>query len=83
MIAPNRPACPGSTSRAGVTFRPDSMVGRGQGPINFHMLLILGAGSVVGAYLGAKITPLVNKRAMATSLAVLALGFGVYLAFHA
>jgi uncharacterized membrane protein YfcA len=47
------------------------------------MLLILGAGSVVGAYLGAKITPLVNKRAMATTLAVLALGFGVYLPFHA
>lgn len=53
-----------------------------QGNIDFHMLLILGLGSVVGAYLGAKITPFVNKKALSITLAVLALGFGVYLAFH-
>jgi uncharacterized membrane protein YfcA len=52
------------------------------GNIDFHMLLILGLGSVVGAYLGAKITPFVNKRVLAVTLAVLALGFGIYLAFH-
>jgi uncharacterized membrane protein YfcA len=53
-----------------------------QQAIEFDLLLILGVGSVVGAYLGAKLTTFINKRALAIILAVLALAFGIYLAFH-
>jgi uncharacterized membrane protein YfcA len=50
--------------------------------IDFSVLLILGVGSVTGAYLGSKITSRISKRALAITLAVLALAFGIYLAFH-
>jgi uncharacterized membrane protein YfcA len=50
--------------------------------IDFRVLLILGFGSVTGAYLGSKMTSRISKRALAIILAVLTLAFGIYLAFH-
>lgn len=50
--------------------------------IDFSVLLILGFGSVTGAYLGSKMTSRISKRALAITLAVLTLAFGIYLAFH-
>ncbi len=50
--------------------------------VDFWLLLILGGGSVIGAYLGAKLTTFINRKALAISLAVLTLAFGVFLVFH-
>jgi uncharacterized membrane protein YfcA len=65
-----------------VTSLAGAIVYYQQQAIEFALLLILGVGSVVGAYLGAKLTTFINKRALAIILAVLALAFGIYLAFH-
>jgi uncharacterized membrane protein YfcA len=53
-----------------------------QQAIQLKFLLILGVGSVIGAYFGAKLTVFINKKALAITLALLALAFGVYMAFH-
>jgi uncharacterized membrane protein YfcA len=50
--------------------------------IDFNILLILGIGCIAGAYLGAKITSHINRKALAITLAILTLTFGIYLAFH-
>jgi uncharacterized membrane protein YfcA len=65
-----------------VTSLAGAIVYYQQRAIDFNLLLILGAGSVIGAYFGAKLTTFINKRVLAITLAVLALAFGVYLAFH-
>jgi uncharacterized membrane protein YfcA len=65
-----------------VTSLAGTIVYYQQQAIEFDLLLILGIGSVVGAYLGAKLTTFINKRVLAITLAVLALAFGIYLAFH-
>ncbi len=50
--------------------------------IDFNILLILGVGCIVGAYLGAKITAHINRKMLAITLAVLTIIFGIYLAIH-
>jgi uncharacterized membrane protein YfcA len=65
-----------------VTSLAGAMVYLQRQAIDSSLLLILGTGSVVGAYLGAKLTASINKRVLAVTLAVLALTFGVYLFFH-
>lgn len=53
-----------------------------QQAIDFRLLLILGIGSVIGSYFGSKLTGFINKKVLAITLAILALAFGIYLAFH-
>jgi uncharacterized membrane protein YfcA len=65
-----------------VTSLAGAMVYYQRQAIDFKLLLILGIGSVAGAYMGAKLTTFIDKKALAISLAVLALAFGVFLAFH-
>jgi hypothetical protein len=50
----------------------------GQG-IDFGLVLILGVGSVVGAYVGAKLTRRIDKRLLTVVLACLTLAFAVYM----
>ncbi len=53
-----------------------------QQAIDFSLVLVMSAGAVTGAYLGAKLTTVINKKVLAIVLAVLALVFAVYLALH-
>ncbi len=53
-----------------------------QQAIDFKLVLVMSAGSVIGAYLGAKLTAVINKKVLAIVLAILALAFAVYLALH-
>jgi uncharacterized membrane protein YfcA len=66
-----------------VTSLAGALVYYRQQAIDFRLLLILGVGSVVGAYVGAKLTTFINKKVLAITLALLTLAFGVYLALHA
>jgi uncharacterized membrane protein YfcA len=54
----------------------------GKQSINFVLVLALGIWSAVGAYMGARLTSKVNRKTLAIVLAILALVFGVFLAFH-
>jgi hypothetical protein len=47
--------------------------------IDFGLVLILGVGSVVGAYAGAKLTKRIDKRLLTVVLACLTLAFAVYM----
>jgi uncharacterized membrane protein YfcA len=65
-----------------VTSLAGSAIYYQQQSINLVLVLILGTGSVVGAYWGAKINTIINKEVLAVTLAILALAFGIYLALH-
>ncbi|MGO9388520.1 MAG: sulfite exporter TauE/SafE family protein [Methanobacterium sp.] len=50
--------------------------------IDFNILLILSTACIIGAYLGAKLTPYINKKVLAITIALLSIAFGIYLAFY-
>jgi uncharacterized membrane protein YfcA len=50
--------------------------------IDFTILLTLSVVCIIGAYLGAKLTARINKKVLATTIALLSIAFGIYLAFH-
>ena len=50
--------------------------------INFNILLILSIACIIGAYLGAKLTPHINKKVLTITIALLSIAFGIYLALQ-
>ncbi len=50
--------------------------------IDLDILLILSTACIIGAYLGAKLTPYINRKVLAITIALLSIAFGIYLAFY-
>jgi uncharacterized membrane protein YfcA len=49
--------------------------------IDLNILLILSTACIIGAYLGAKLTPYINRKVLTITIALLSIAFGIYLAF--
>ncbi len=50
--------------------------------IDLDILLILSTACIIGAYLGAKLTPHINRKVLTITIALLSIAFGIYLAFY-
>jgi uncharacterized membrane protein YfcA len=50
--------------------------------IDFGLVVILGIGSVVGAYAGARLTQRIDRKLLTAALGLLTLGFALFMIFN-